>query len=180
MAKRKTAAKSTTQKQARPDPSTQRYNFALNPYPDSRCSTCPTCGKATGQRKVPLFIHVEPRYPIILGYTCRYCANCNLLIAHKDEIEANLTQLFRQNAPEMVGNEYLVMGVMPRQVWRAGMTNPQSPHEIIDQLAKFFSYSTLQRTQRGWFPAGVTPPIEPAPPSTDWVKPEKATKRRTR
>lgn len=44
-----------------------------------------------GQRKVPLFIHIEPHYPIILGYTGRYCAACNLLIAHKHEIEANLT-----------------------------------------------------------------------------------------
>lgn len=91
MAKRTPAAKSTAPTQARPDPSKQRYNFTLNPYPDSRCSTCPTCGKPMGQRKVPLFIHIEPHYPIILGYTGRYCAACNLLIAHKHEIEANLT-----------------------------------------------------------------------------------------
>jgi hypothetical protein len=180
MAKRTTPAKSTAPKQARADPSKQRYNFSLNPYPDSRCSTCPTCGKPTGQRKVPLFIHVDPHYPLILGYTCRYCANCNLLIAHKHEIESYLTQLFRQNAPDVIGNEYLVMGVMPREVWRAGMENLRPPQEVIDQLAKFLSYSTLQRTQTGWFPAGVEPPIEPAPPSTMWVKQGKGAVRRLR
>lgn len=120
-----------------------------------------------------LFIHTEPHYPLILGYTCRYCAAYNLLIAHKHEIEANLTQLFRQNAPDVIGNEYLVMGVMPREIWREGMSTPRPPHEVIDHLAKFLSYTVLQRTRVGWFPAGVTPPLEPAPPSTTWVKQEK-------
>ena len=170
MAKRTTAAKSTPAGQVRPDPSKQLYNFVLNPYPDSRCSTCPTCGKPTGQRKVPLLIHVDPHHPVILNYTCRYCAKCNLLIAHKHELEANLTYLFQQHDPSLIGNEYLVMGVMPRQVWREGMTRPQQPQEALDQLAKFLSYSILQRTQTGWFPAGVEPPLEPAPPAQDWVK----------
>lgn len=170
MAKQTTAAKPTPPGQVRPDPSKQRYNFALNPYPDSRCSSCPTCGKPTGQRKVPLLIHVDPHHPIILNYTCRYCAKCNFLIAHKHELEANLTYLFQQHDPTIIGNEYLVMGVLPRQVWRAGLTKPQQPQEALDQLAKFLSYSHLQRTQTGWFPAGVEPPLEPAPPSQDWVK----------
>lgn len=180
MAKQTPSAKPTTSTPAQLDPSKQRYNFVLNPYPDSRCSTCPTCSKPTGQRKVPLFIHIEPRYPIILGYTCRHCATCNLLIAHQHEIEANLTQLFRQNAPDVIGNTYLAMGVMPRQTWRAGMGNPPPPHEVIDQLAKFLSYTILQRTRGGWFPAGVTPPLEPAPPSTTWVKSDKGSVPRRR
>lgn len=170
MAKRTTTAKSTPAGQVRPDLSKQHYNFALNPYPDSRCSTCPICHKPTGQRKVPLLIHIEPLHSILLNYTCRYCASCNLLIAHQHELEANLTDLFQQHDPTIIGNEYLVMGVMPRQVWQEGMTKPQQPQDAIEQLTPFLSYSTLQRSQTGWFPEGVVPPLEPAPPARDWVK----------
>lgn len=148
----------------------QRYKFALNPYPDSRVSTCPTCGKATGQRKLPLMIHIEPRNLIALNYTCRYCAKCNLLIGHQHEIEAYLTAMFSQRDPSVIGNEYLVMGVIPRAAWQANMVNPRPPAEILDQLAKFRSYTILQRTMAGWFPQGVQPPLEPAPPAQDWVK----------
>jgi hypothetical protein len=69
----------------------RKHNFVLNPYPDERVSRCPYCEQKTGQRKVPLFIHIDPHYPIALNYTCRYCKSCDLLIAHKHEIEHLLT-----------------------------------------------------------------------------------------
>ncbi len=56
-----------------------QYNFALNPYPDARFSKCPNCEQKTGQRKRPLFIHIDPRQPVVLNYTCRYCSRCDLL-----------------------------------------------------------------------------------------------------
>jgi len=46
---------------------------------------------------------------IALNYTCRYCKSCDLLIAHKHEIEHLLTNLFSQIEPETVGNEYLII-----------------------------------------------------------------------
>ncbi|HET92318.1 MAG TPA: hypothetical protein ENN99_16495, partial [Chloroflexi bacterium] len=62
------------------------YHFILNPHTGTRVSTCPQCEQKMRQRKVPLFIHVDPLIPIILGYTCRYCPDCDLLVAHQDEI----------------------------------------------------------------------------------------------
>lgn len=170
MAKRVLRAKPSNKSATQTNSLAQGYALAINPYPDSRCSTCPTCGKPTGQRKLPLFIHVDPRHPILLNYTCRFCAQCNLLIVHKHEIESHLARICRQLDPTLIGNDYLIMGVMPRSVWQEGVENPTSPHEVINQLSKFTSSSTLQRTMTGWFPTGVKPPIEPALPSTGWVK----------
>src|SRR5438445_13688037 len=62
-----------------------RYRFFLNPYQDARFSTCPQCTNKTKQRKLPLFLHIDPKQPLLLNKTCRYCPYCDLLIAHQDE-----------------------------------------------------------------------------------------------
>lgn len=170
MPNRKTGANAKAKPPGQLAADQQRYNFALNPYPDSRCSTCPTCGRATSQRKLPLLIHIDPKQLIALNYTCRYCVDCNLLIGHQHELEGYLTQLFRQHDPTSIGNSYLVMGVIPRRIWKENMADPKPPHQVLDHLAQFLSYRTLQRTMVGWFPKGVQPPIEPPAPSKEWVK----------
>ena len=60
----------------------KRYCIVSNPYPDLRYSRCPYCLHKTGQRKIPLLIHVEPLHLVALNYTCRYCQACDLLIAY--------------------------------------------------------------------------------------------------
>jgi hypothetical protein len=103
-----------------------RYSFVLNPYPDMRVSRCPHCERKTGQRKLPLLIHVEPAHLIALNYTCRYCNTCDLLIADKQAIEHLLTGMFSQHDPEVVGNEYLIIGTVEKKL---GMRdyNSQNP-----------------------------------------------------
>jgi hypothetical protein len=103
-----------------------RYSFVLNPYPDMRISRCPFCERKTGQRKLPLLIHVEPAHLIALNYTCRYCHTCDLLIADKQAIEHLLTGMFSQHDPEVVGNEYLIIGTVEKKL---GMRdyNSQNP-----------------------------------------------------
>ncbi len=63
-----------------------KYNFSLNSYPEIRFSKCPDCQNKTGQRKLPLLIHIDPKNLIALNYTNRYCDHCDMLIGHKDEI----------------------------------------------------------------------------------------------
>ena len=63
------------------------YRFVLNPHAETRVSICPSCRQRMHPRKAPLFIHVDPQIPVMLGYTCRYCPDCDLLVAHQDEIE---------------------------------------------------------------------------------------------
>ena|SRR5579872_1265065 len=129
-----------------------RYTFFLNPYPDIRFTSCPQCGAKTRQRKLPLVIHVDPLDPIALNKTCRYCPACDLLIAHKDEIESILAQFFTQHKPEIVGNEYLVIGTYDRAVWRRRMKETITVGEMREHLHDFRKVVEFE-VRRGWLPA---------------------------
>ncbi len=76
----------------------RRYTFILNPYTDVRVSKCPQCGRPTHGRKFALFVHIDKFVPLAIGKTCRYCARCELLIAHQDELEAELAHRFAPGA----------------------------------------------------------------------------------
>jgi hypothetical protein len=114
-----------------------RYRFFLNPYTDVRFTNCPQCGKKMRQRKLPLAIHIDPMHLIALNKTCRYCPTCDLLIAHQDEIEAFLAAFFGEQRPEIVGNDYLVVGTEDRADWRRGMETPLSIEEALACLHDF-------------------------------------------
>ncbi|MGC9333737.1 MAG: plasmid pRiA4b ORF-3 family protein [Anaerolineae bacterium] len=129
------------------------YRFILNPYTDARFTRCPSCEQKMGQRKVPLFIHVDPFHPIVLGYTCRYCPDCDLLIAHEDEIEALLANLFAEHSPEVIGNDYLVIGTVERKAWREGMEQPKDIDDILAHLHDFKEVLTVEYQPAGWYPA---------------------------
>jgi hypothetical protein len=129
------------------------YRFILNPYADVRFSRCPICEQKMGQRKVPLFIHVAPFNAIVLGYTCRYCPDCDLLIAHQDQIEALLANRFAEHAPEVIGNDYLVIGTVERKAWREGMKQPKGIDDMLAHLHDFKEVLTVEYQPAGWYPA---------------------------
>lgn len=148
------------------------YHFILNPYPSERLSKCPFCRHKTGQRKLPLFIHVDPHYPIYLNYTCRYCKSCDLLIAHKHAIEYMLTKLFEWDIdPEVIGNPYLIIGTLEKKAWREDLKQPEKKGEIFPHLHDFkIYYKELRLTRPGLYLPKQKPPIWAPPPSSDWVK----------
>ena len=148
-----------------------KYSFILNPYPEMRVSRCPHCEGKTGQRKIPLLIHIEPRHLIALNYTCRYCEPCDLLIAHKDEIEHLLSELFRQYDPQVVGNDYLIIGTVEKTTWREGLQRPKIPAEMLSDVADFAEqHGELRLTPAGWYKSDREPPVLELPPSQEWVK----------
>ncbi len=114
-----------------------RYRFFLNPYTDVRFTSCPKCGNRTKQRKLPLVIHVDPLNPVAINKTCRYCPTCDLLIAHKNEIEQQLAWLFANRDPTLIGNDYLVIGTQDRADWRRGMKTPLTIQEMLHSLHDF-------------------------------------------
>jgi hypothetical protein len=147
------------------------YNFMMNPYPDHRLSKCPNCEQKSRQRKVPLLIHIAPRQLIALNYTCRFCPQCDLLMAHKHEIEHLLTILFQQYAPDTIGNDYLVIGTVEKKAWRENIKEPKPPNAIIPHSHDFkIVYQELRMTRPGWYGPGQEPPIMEPPPSEEWVK----------
>jgi hypothetical protein len=133
----------------RPD----RYSFLLNPHPETRLSRCPLCEKLTHPRKFALFIHIDGFGPLVLGKTCRYCTPCELIIAHQDELEAELAHSFDRIAPEVVGNPYMVLGTMDRGVWEQGLATPRPLGEAMEYVAEFKKYFDLHYEPGGWGPA---------------------------
>jgi hypothetical protein len=127
------------------------YNFILNPHAETRVSTCPGCERRMRQRKVPLFIHVDPMHPVVINYTCRYCPDCDLLVAHQDEIEQLLAGLFAQHKPEAIGNDYLVMGTVERAAWRESQRRQMAPLEMLEQLHDFKEVLSLEYRPAGWY-----------------------------
>lgn len=116
-------------------------------------------------------IHIEPTTIIALNYTCRYCKSCDLLVAHKHEIEHLLTTQLSIANPQLIGDPYVVMGTITRKAWKENVEQPKPPREMLDQISVFKSvYEEFRVTQAGWFRDGVEPPIVEPPPSQEWTK----------
>jgi hypothetical protein len=148
-----------------------KYSFMINPYPEERVSRCPLCEQKSRQRKTPLLIHVAPKHLIVLNYTCRYCPDCELLIAHKHEIEHYLTVLFSQQAPDAIGNEYLAMGTVEKSAWREGLKQPKAINDFLPQTSDFAEYyQDLRITRAGYYHVDQKPQVAEPPPSQEWIK----------
>lgn len=130
-----------------------RYSFILNPYEGVRFSRCPKCERLTHLRKFVLLIWVEPSYAIALGKTCRFCSPCDLIIAHKDKLESVLTAMFEESNPDVIGNDYFVIGTVERKAWREGMQQPKSMDELLGHVANFKEVLTVEYQPPGWYPA---------------------------
>ncbi len=129
------------------------YDFILNPYAETRVGRCPICERKMRQRKVPLLIHIDPTYLVTLGYTCRYCPDCELLVAHQDDIEHLLASMFAERDPSVIGNDYMVMGTVERAFWRAGMKAPPGRiEELLDNLHDFRQVLEFEYRPAGWYP----------------------------
>jgi len=126
-----------------------QYRFFLNPYEDMRFTKCPQCDNKMHQRKLPLLIHIDPTYLLSLNKTCRYCPHCDLLIAHQNDVEHFLASYFMQQKPEVVGNDYLVVGTLDKTTWMRGTQQQMSMHETLDALHDFKEVVTFKVTG-GW------------------------------
>ncbi|HEX3642711.1 MAG TPA: tetratricopeptide repeat protein, partial [Ktedonobacteraceae bacterium] len=113
------------------------YSFFLNIFPETRFTTCPQCEGKTRVRKLPLVIHVNPNIPMILEKICRYCETCDLLIAHRDQLEEQLTSHLLMIDPEAIGNDYLVRGTLERTDWNRMKDKELSFGDIVEYLHDF-------------------------------------------
>jgi hypothetical protein len=130
---------------------TPRYDFFLNPYQDARFTRCPTCQAKTRQKKLPLVIHIDDLGMFVLNKTCRFCPDCQLLIAHQDDLEAYLAAFLQKRAPEVVGNDYLVIGTLDRADWKRGAERGSTVKDIIGWLHDFKDVVNFEPFRR-WIP----------------------------
>jgi hypothetical protein len=63
-----------------------------------------------------------------------------------------MASYFDQTQPEIVGNEYLVLGTMDRPVWRQGMKAPPLVGDVREMLHDFRDYVSFTPAPR-WGPA---------------------------
>jgi len=133
-----------------------RYAFALNRYRHVRFSTCPKCKRTMNKRKFPLFIHVDGWGPLSLRKTCRYCPRCEFIIAHQDELEGELAYFFERHCPDLVGNDYLVLGTVRLKAWKEGAHGKGTTlGQLLDDVADFQKVLTLEVDGGGWFPSAA-------------------------
>lgn len=138
-----------------------RYRFALSPYTDYRWSKCPKCGRLTYMRKFPLLIQIDGFGLLTLGKTCRYCPKCEFIIAHKDQLESVMAEIFSGPYPDVVGNEYLVIGVVEQKVWKQGLVEQPSIEEVIENTSDFKEHLVLRCDPGGWVPPDREKPGTP-------------------
>lgn len=138
-----------------------RDAFFLNPYSGIRFTRCPRCGHRTWRRKVPLFIVVAGYGTLIMGKTGPYCAQCHLVITHRDELEGELAIALERVAPEAVGSEYAVIGTVELRAWRRGMRTATTIDDVLRHTAPFTTGITVEYTPATWVP--TRPPRKSRP-----------------
>jgi hypothetical protein len=140
-----------------------QYKFILNQYSDTRLSSCPICQRLTHMRKFALLILIEKAGLLTLGKTCRYCTLCELIIAHKDELEDELVYTFENRAmPEVIGNPYYVIGTVDKKHWKASLeAGGMKMDELLDNAADFRDVLNFHFTPGGWAPTAIVGPAKP-------------------
>jgi hypothetical protein len=130
-----------------------RYSFILNPYETERLSRCPKCKQLTHLRKFAFLIHIDGWGLLTLGKTCRYCTPCELIMVHQNELEAELAYYFDRWAPEVIGNDYLVLGTVDKKLWRLVLEGSNiGLEEVLGHTADLKRYLELHVEPGGWYP----------------------------
>lgn len=113
-------------------PEAERYTFFLNPYPDHRFTRCPRCGEKTHERNRVLVVQLGPGLILPAMVTCRYCASCDLLIAHQDELAAATRRMLPPEEQEATGETMEVIGTVDRGRLRGGEIEDATPQEALE------------------------------------------------
>lgn len=74
-----------------------------------------------------------------------------------------MAQIFSERAPEVVGDDYLVIGTFERDYWKQGLENPNPSEDLLANLHGFKQYLNFKLVG-GWLP-NETAPQPPAPPA---------------
>ena len=127
-----------------------QHKFFLNPHADARFTCCPKCDAKTKLRKKPLLILIHPAQPVSLNKTCRYCPSCDLLILHQTELEPLLERMCQQYYPQLIGNDYLVVGTVERKDWKEGCQNITSLDDLFKTVHDFKQHLEFEPARYVW------------------------------
>jgi hypothetical protein len=83
-----------------------------------------------------------------------------VLIVHQDELEQQLAYHFTRRAPQIVGNNYLVLGTVDVKDWREGLAEPTDLKTMLDRHHPFKGELEV-KSRGGW------QPVYPRPATAD-------------
>ncbi|MGO9018266.1 MAG: hypothetical protein ACLQVJ_07935 [Syntrophobacteraceae bacterium] len=63
-----------------------------------------------------------------------------------------MTEIFSESHPDVVENEYLVIGTVETKVWREGMIESLKMDEILEHTSDIKDHLVLHYEHRGWAP----------------------------
>ncbi|MHC1742167.1 MAG: hypothetical protein AB9873_03930 [Syntrophobacteraceae bacterium] len=115
----------------------RRHRFFLNPYKNKAYAKCPVCDARTRIREIVLVIRLEPGQLLLMNLPCRFCRECDLIIANKHTLGAVMAGQFRQEAPELIGVDYTVTGTIDNEDWIAGSSGALGPRDIKERMYAF-------------------------------------------
>ena len=83
----------------------------------------------------------------MLRKTCRLCVVCEMLIAHKADVD-NLIDSLRGHDAD--GRDSLVLGTLESTIWRQGLSGGVTVEQITGQMADFKAYMQVKVIPRHW------------------------------
>lgn len=129
-----------------------KHRFFLNPYEDARFTKCPQCLDKTKIRKFPFGIHIDPQVLMTLNMSGPYCPNCDLIILHQDKVETLLVLSFEEHQPDIIGNDYLILGTFERSYWRKASKKGGTYQDFLDNLHDFKEVVVFEPIRHVWLP----------------------------
>ncbi|MGD8406173.1 MAG: hypothetical protein PVJ21_21125 [Anaerolineales bacterium] len=75
------------------------------------------------------------------------------MIVHQDELEHMLALAYQKRKPEIIGNEYLVLGTLEPSSWRKREKEPVEYGNVQEHVHDFKEYLEVKYIPAHWGPA---------------------------
>jgi len=86
------------------------------------------------------------------------CSRCEMVMVHRNELEAQLARSLSGIAPEVIGKDYLVLGTIEKKIWQEGLGSHGKPlAETLKYVADFKHQYGLEYELGGWYPVTQEP-----------------------
>lgn len=80
--------------------------------------------------------------------------------ADQDKREGELRSFFERHDPELIGNNYFVLGTVDLKTWKDGLQGRTSDlDQMLEYVADFWEFLKLEMNPGGWFPANTKPSL---------------------
>ncbi len=84
---------------------------------------------------------IQPLQPLQVQQVRQVRQTC---LIHQDDVEHFLASFLSEEKPEVVGNDYLVIGTLDRPAWKRGTQQQLSLQEMLDELHDFKEVVTFK------------------------------------